>query len=118
MKGQVDHFVPVAVLKASSRDSEAYEWNNFRYGDGTINGRKWKHLVLDPFEVKPEWYTIKQLGLRDDEVVLRYRREWFSLYQRENLDIDGLREVAPLIADAVVLDLNAGKDWRQNGGAT
>jgi hypothetical protein len=143
MKGHVDHFVPVAVLKESRRDTEAYEWSNFRYGDGTINGRKWKHLVLDPFVVKPGWFriilpslqlemtdaipqnhralaefTITQLGLRDDEVVIRYRQEWFSMYQRRRLDIEGLREVAPLIADAVQFDLDSGKDWRQASGVT
>ena len=143
MKGHVDHFVQVALLKKSGRDAEAYEWSNFRYGDGTINGRKWKHLVLDPFVVQPGWFriilpslqlemtdaipqpqrtlaefTIKQLGLRDDEVVIRYRREWFSMYQRGNLDIDGLTAVAPLIAEAVQLDLDAGTDWRINGGVT
>lgn len=141
LRGQVDHFVPVAILKAEGRHELAYEWSNFRYGDGTLNGRKWKHRILDPFQVKDDWFeillpslqlvltdrvpakkrglaefTIQQLGLRDDEVVVRYRREWFALYQRGDLTLEGLREVAPLIARAVEQDLVKGTDWR-NGSA-
>lgn len=143
MKGQVDHFRPVAVLKDEGRDELAYEWNNFRYGEGVINGRKWKHIVLDPYEVQDGWFeillpslqlqgtdsipqqhrelaafTLKHLGLRDSEVVVRYRREWFDLYQNGKLTLDGLTAVAPLIAKAVQRDLDAGKDWRVDGVAT
>lgn len=106
MKGQVDHFRPVAILKEEGQDGLAYEWSNFRYGEAVLNGRKWKHLVLDPFDVQEGWFavqlpdlqlrptskvpqeyrelaltTIHQLGLRDSEVVVRYRREWFRMYQ-------------------------------------
>src|SRR5262249_50095650 len=55
LKAEVDHFIPVALLKERGQDEHAYEWGNFRYGDKTLNGRKWKHLVLDPFKVKDEW---------------------------------------------------------------
>jgi hypothetical protein len=50
MKSQVDHFISVAVLKATNQDALAYEWKNFRYGEGVINQRKSKHRVLDPFK--------------------------------------------------------------------
>ena len=143
MKGQVDHFRPVAVLKEEGSHELAYEWNNFRYGEGVLNGKKWKHIVLDPFEVQDgwfevtlpdlqlrvtdaiprqhrelEWFTIRQLGLRDSEVVVRYRREWFKMYQQGKLNLGGLREVAPLIDAAVQRDLDAGTDWRNQGGVS
>jgi hypothetical protein len=141
MKGQVDHFRPVAVLKKEGNDELAYEWSNFRYGEGVLNGKKWKHVVLDPFVVQDGWFeiqlpslqlrmtdaipqqhrdlaafTIKRLGLRDSEVVVRYRQEWFRMYRDGKLTLDGLRDVAPLIAQAVQKDLDAGNDWRNQGG--
>jgi hypothetical protein len=137
MRGQVDHFVPVAMFKADSDHHLAYEWSNFRYGEGTLNQRKATWRVLDPFEVEDDWFrillpslqlvltdkvpddiralaefTLDKLGLRDHEVVVRYRREWFRMYQESRLNLDGLREVAPLMARAVEHDLEKGKDWR------
>jgi hypothetical protein len=138
MKADMDHFIPVSHLKKKGKHELAYEWNNFRYGEGVLNQRKSDHLLLDPFEVKDNWFqiilpstqllltdkipktkrrkaelTLEKLGLQDDEVVLRYRQQWFGMYRRRKLDLDGLREVAPLIARAVELDLSRGKDWRQ-----
>jgi hypothetical protein len=138
MKGQVDHFRPVAVLKAEGKDELAYEWSNLRYGEGLLNGKKWKHIVLDPFDVRDVWFeiqlpdlqlretsaipqqyrelasfTLQKLGLRNGEVVVRYRREWFEMYRDRKLTLNGLREVAPLIAAAVERDLHAGTDWRR-----
>jgi hypothetical protein len=137
MRGQVDHFIPVAVFKAEANHHLAYEWSNFRYGEGTLNQRKAAARVLDPYEVEDCWFqvllpsmqlvltdrvpddvrpladfTLKKLGLRDHEVVVRYRREWFRMYQEARLSLDGLREVAPLVARAVEHDLARGKDWR------
>lgn len=137
MKGDVDHFVPIALLKERGQLNRAYEWDNFRYGEGVLNRKKWKHEVLDPFLIEEGWFevhlpslqlrrtsrvpqhlrqladfTLRQLGLRDGEVVVRYRREWFRMYQAGKLSLDGLKEVAPLIAEAVSRDLEAGKDWR------
>ena len=57
--------------------------------------------------------TLKKLGLGDDEVVVRYRKEWFDMYRDGKLQLDGLRDVAPLIADAVERDLANDKDWRR-----
>ena len=31
MKSQVDHFIPVALLKVQGKDTLAYEWSNYRY---------------------------------------------------------------------------------------
>lgn len=137
MKGQIDHFIPVAILKAQGRDHLVYEWSNFRYGERVVNQRKSNHLVLDPFKVKDDWFeillpslqlvltqkvpktkrklaefTIEKLGLQDSEMVVRYRQVWFQLYQNRKLTSEGLKEVAPGIARAVERDLAAGKDWR------
>ena len=95
MNGQVDHFRPWAVLKAEGNEKLAYEWSNFRYAEGLLNQKKWKHVILDPFDVQNEWFeiqlpdlqllmtdriperlrdlaefTLMKLGLRDSEVVL------------------------------------------------
>jgi hypothetical protein len=137
IKGQIDHFIPVATLRAQGKDHLAYEWSNFRYVEGSVNQRKSTYRVLDPFRVKDDWFeidlpslqlvltqkvpktqrklaefTIEKLGLRDGEEVLRYRRMWFQLYQTRELKIEGLMKVAPGIARAVERDLAAGKDWR------
>jgi hypothetical protein len=143
MKCEVDHFRPVAVLKEEGADKLAYEWKNFRYGEGLMNRKKWKHLILDPFDVQDGWFeielpglqllatdaipqqyrdlasfTLRKLGLRDGEVVVRYRREWFQMYQRGKIPLEGLKEIAPLITAAIERDLQAGKDWRIQGGGT
>ncbi len=137
MKSQVDHFIPVAMLKKQKKHVQAYEWTNFRYGEGVLNQRKSNHLVLDPFKVKDNWFeiqlpslqlvlthsvpiaqrplaefTIDRLGLAHSEVVVRYRRKWFEMYCDRKLTLDGLKDVAPLIASAVERDLVNGTDWR------
>lgn len=137
MRGQVDHFIPVSVFKAEANHHLAYEWSNFRYGEGALNQRKASARVLDPYEVEDDWFelllpslqlvltdkvpgdvrtlaesTLERLGLRDHEVVVRYREEWFRLYRMRQLALEGLREVAPLVARAVERDLARGKDWR------
>ncbi|MEX2121599.1 MAG: hypothetical protein WD847_18575 [Pirellulales bacterium] len=141
MRGQIDHFRPIALLRSNDEASLAYEWSNLRYGEAVLNGKKWKHVVLDPFDVQEGWFeillpslqlhatdmvpvalrelaafTITKLGLRDGEVVIRYRREWFKMYQNRELSLSGLRNVAPQIADAVESDLRNGKDWRVTEG--
>ncbi len=137
MSGQVDHFIPVATLKRTGQDNLAYEWSNFRYIEPQINQKKHSAAVLDPFVVQEGWFeislpslqllltdkipgsyrelasfTLGRLGLRDHEVVIRYRQGWFNLYRQNQLTLDGLRQRAPLIADAVERDLQDGKDWR------
>lgn len=126
MKGEMDHFLPIAHLKKEKLDALAYEWSNFRYADGSLNGRKGDRPVLDPFLVEDDWFeillpslqlrrtervpethreiadrTLTMLGLRDGEVILRYRREWYEMYCTGKLSLDGLRRCAPLIARAV-----------------
>jgi hypothetical protein len=138
MKSQVDHFIPVAILKVRKHHRQAYEWKNFRYGEGVLNQKKSKYLVLDPFKVKDNWFevqlpslqlvltkavpktqqklaefTIKRLGLRDSEVIVRYRKMWFDMYRARKLMFKGLKDVAPLVAHAVERDLAKGIDWRK-----
>jgi hypothetical protein len=141
-RGQVDRFIPVARFKKSKQHALAYEWKNLRYIDGWINQKKLSGEVLDPFVVQKGWFeislpslqllptdkipaayrklalsTLQRLGLRDHEVVVRYREGWFSLYCQRQLTLSGLRQRAPLIADTIERDLKAGKDWRQDEGA-
>ena len=136
-KADVDHFIPFAVMKAQKQERLAYEWSNFRYGAGMMNQRKQNHRILDPFKVRDRWFeillpslqlvladtvprktrplaefTLERLGLVESEVVVRYRKEWFDLYRERKLTLDGLRNVAPLVARAVETDLKRGKDWR------
>lgn len=122
--GTVDHFVSLNEDK-----SRAYEWENYRYCSGWINSSKQSLKaaeLIDPFEVKDGWFEIilpslqlivsddipdkyrtraefvlKRLHLRDDERVIRQRREWYRMYQEQELNLDGLRKKAPLIARAV-----------------
>ena len=121
--GTVDHFKPV-----DADETLAYEWSNYRFVTGWINSSKSQCAkVLDPFQVQPGWFevllpslqlmavkanipmrlhglvddTIRRLHLRDDERILRQRRKWLSLYEAGKLNLDGLREMAPLIAAAV-----------------
>lgn len=122
--GTVDHFV------SCNEDKElAYEWSNYRYVEGWVNSSKSKKRsadILDPFDVGNRWFeillpsmqlvltnaipsafkekaekTLAQLPLRDDERILRTRREWYRMYQDGELTLDGLRKKAPLIAAAV-----------------
>lgn len=120
--GTVDHFIPFAGDK-----SQAYEWSNYRFASAWLNSSKQTEgAVLDPFEVEDGWFevllpslqlvvtdsvpeehrrraehTLERLHLRDDERVLRQRREWYRMYQDGRLTLDGLRTKAPLIARAV-----------------
>ncbi|MCY2965776.1 MAG: hypothetical protein NT069_19460 [Planctomycetota bacterium] len=137
MKAQVDHFVPIDRSKKQRNDRLAYEWSKYRYGEGVMNQKKSNCKVLDPFEVRDNWFelllpslqlvltarvpaakrklaefTLKRLGLRDGEVVVRCRREWFRLYQTRQLKLEVLKKMAPQIAAAVERDLATGIDWR------
>lgn len=122
--GTVEHFV-----SCDEDRTKAYAWSNYRYASGWINSSKNSLLsseIFDPFEVGDGWFEIllpslqlvatdrvpeglrerakfvlKRLHLRDDERVLRQRREWYRMYQDGELTLDGLRKKAPLIAAAV-----------------
>ncbi len=122
--GTVDHFV-----SWKEDNSLAYEWANFRYVEGWVNSSKNKKpssLLLDPFQVEEGWFeillpsmqlvatdqipaelkalaesTLENLPIRDDERMLRVRREWYRMYEEGELTLEGLRKKAPLIAAAV-----------------
>ncbi len=123
--GTVDHFISV-----SEDPSKAYEWSNYRYAASWINSSKASvphGRLLDPFEVEDGWFEILlpslqlvvnasavpeqlieraqfallRLHLRDDERVLRQRRQWYELYLSGDLTLSGLSKKAPLIARAV-----------------
>lgn len=123
--GTVDHFVSL-----HEDPSQAYEWSNYRFCEGSINSSKGKTraaLLLDPYEVQDGWfkihlpslqlqvsnqipdafreratYVLERLHLRDGESVLRQRQAWYDLYQSGDLSLNGLRKMAPLIAEAVM----------------
>lgn len=128
--GTIDHFLGI-----KNHRKLAYEWSNYRFASATMNSRKRAQddRVLDPEEVRAGWFeillpslqmrttdrvparlrskaahTLHRLGLADGERVIRWRRSWFELYQRGDLSIEGLRTVAPLIAEAVERDGNPG----------
>lgn len=121
--GTVDHY-----LSFKNHPKKAFDWSNYRFASGTLNSSKRNadDAVLDPFEVQGGWfeielpsmqmrvtdavpaafrakaaYTLKRLGLRDGERVIRWRRSWYALYEKGDLTLDGLRQMAPLIATAV-----------------
>lgn len=121
--GTVDHY-----LSCRQYRKLAYEWSNFRYASQWINASKQDAdgEILDPFEVEDDWfeiilpslqlvvtdrvpaehraraeYTLQRLHLRDDERVIRQRFAWYRMFQEGKINLDGLREVAPLIARAV-----------------
>ena len=122
--GTVDHY-----LSWRHHRQLAYEWSNYRYASAWINSSKGglDDQVLDPFEVGNDWFrlllpslqlvlneaaipaaqlerarfTLEKLHLRDDERVIRQRREWLRLYEAGELSLEGLRSKAPLIAQAV-----------------
>ncbi|MDP2197330.1 MAG: hypothetical protein Q8K01_01985 [Sulfurimicrobium sp.] len=120
--GTVDHFIPV-----DADETRAYDWDNYRFASAWINSSKQKAVtVLDPLLVQNGWFevllpslqlvvtdqvpnhlralaeeTLNRLHLRDDERVLRQRRRWYRLFREGKLDLNGLRENAPLIAAAI-----------------
>ncbi|MFE8603666.1 hypothetical protein [Archangium violaceum] len=130
--GTADHFVSIDEDRAL-----AYEWSNYRYASGWINSRKQavrSSEILDPFRVGEGWFelllpslqlrvsercpsrlrtlaenTLMVLGLRDDERVLRYRRQWLAEYESGDIDLDYLEKKAPLIAQAV-------RQWEEENG--
>ena len=130
--GTVDHFV-----SCNEDSSLAYEWDNYRYASAWINSSK-QNLkashILDPFDVQDGWFrlllpslqvvvdedavptellsrarfVLKRFHLRDDERVLRQRREWYRMYQDGELTLEGLRRKAPLIARAIAAQPGGG----------
>lgn len=121
--GTVDHF-----LSFKNHRAAAYEWRNYRFASATMNSckRNADAAVLDPEQVRAGWfeivlpslqlrltdsvpaalrekaaYTLSRLQLDGGERVVRWRQSWYQLYTAGKLDLEGLRDVAPLIAEAV-----------------
>ncbi|MBD2484300.1 hypothetical protein [Planktothrix sp. FACHB-1365] len=121
--GTVDHY-----LCCDNYPDLAYEWSNYRYASGWINSsnQTLDDQVLDPFQVRDDWFeiilpslqlvltnqvppeeleraafTLERLHLRDDERVIRQRREWYRCYLAGEITLEGLEKKAPLIARAV-----------------
>jgi hypothetical protein len=132
--GHVEHFVSWDECKHDEPEL-AYEWSNYRYVLPRLNSRKQKlRGLLDPFEVREGWFrvelpslllvctdsipepiraraqrTIDALGLvgRSDDRARRLRGRWLQRYRTNSLSLAGLREVAPLVGDAVERLLSA-----------
>lgn len=121
--------IPASGSGNSSRITDnLYFYSIFQSVTGWINSsnRTANDAVLDPCQVEDGWfeillpslqlvltdavpdheknraeYTLNRLHLRDDERVIRQRREWYRMYQDGELTIDGLERKAPLIARAI-----------------
>lgn len=120
--GTVDHY-----LSWKNRPDLAYEWSNFRFVSYILNSSKKTAdaTVLDPYLVKSGWFeiilpslqmrltskvpaafkaiaefTLKRLKLGDGEKIIRWRRHYYARYEAGQLELDGLRVFAPLVADA------------------
>lgn len=121
--GTVDHY-----KSYKNHRHLAYDWANYRFASGTLNSSKKNadDTVLDPYEVQSGWfeillpslqmrvteavpaamrtkaeYTLTRLKLRDGERIIRWRQSWYDMYKGGDLTLDGLRRVAPLIAEAI-----------------
>ena len=121
--GTVDHY-----LSWNRRPDLAYEWSNYRFVSYILNASKrtTDDMILDPFLVRSNWFeillpslqmrvtdkvpsehraiaefTLKRLKLGNGEKIIRWRRHYYARYQAGQLDLDGLRAFAPLVADAV-----------------
>lgn len=121
--GTVDHY-----LSWKNHRDLAYEWTNFRFVSNVLNASKRTadDAVLDPYVVQRGWFeiilpslqmrvtdkvpaahkaaaafTLKRLKLGDGEKIIRWRRHYYARFQAGQLDLDGLRVFAPLVADAV-----------------
>ncbi len=121
LAGTVDHH-----LSYKTHPELSYAWTNYRYVAAWINSAKKKARVFDPYEVGEGWFevilpslqlvatgkvppehralveeTLRVLPIAHDERILKQRRRWLRMYEQGKLRLDGLREVAPLVAAAV-----------------
>jgi hypothetical protein len=121
--GTVDHY-----LSWKNHPAQAYDWTNFRFVSSVLNSSKRNadDAVLDPYVVRNGWFeiilpslqmrvtdrcpaahreaavfTLKRLKLGNGEKIVRWRRHFYARFQAGQLTLDGLRGVAPLVADAV-----------------
>ena len=125
--GEVDHYLSMDHPLRPENRKLAYEWSNYRFASRLMNNKKRNEddQVLDPLVVQEGWFavslpglqlcvteccpaefrkralfTIKRLGLEQDERVLRQRRHWLAEYEETN-DLSILEHNAPLLAAAV-----------------
>lgn len=115
----VEHFIPKSRVPRL-----AYEWDNYRFVCGRLNGRKGDFVdVIDPFVVRKSWFymdfpslllkpnpslsagikakvvgTISRLKLNDDDTLIKERNAWLRLYCIHGLTFRALKENAPFIA--------------------
>jgi len=121
-EGEVDHF-----LSKRNRPDLTYEWSNYRYIVGSVNGSKGNHddKVLDPFEIQDGWFevilpsmqliatdqlpaalkdkarfTLEKLRLREGTKVVRSRQGWYESF-KNGMPMSELEKFAPLVAKAV-----------------
>lgn len=105
--------VRVVQLSVCLVGAECNEENGRRHGARSYSVRaSWFEILLPSLQMRTTVrvppalrakaeYTLKRLKLRDGERIVRWRQKWYERYQRGLLTLDGLRDVAPLIADAV-----------------
>lgn len=114
----IDHFIP-----KSQQPDLAYEWKNFRYVSARFNSRKGTKLILDPFELQPDWFiidfksflihpnpgiasdqqaqvheTIQCLKLNSDDDLVAERQAWFLDYYSGGIPFEHLKKHAPFLA--------------------
>lgn len=114
----IDHFIP-----KSQNPALAYNWNNFRDIAARFNSRKGTRIILDPFQLLPEWFvvdfasffirahpdllpeqkaavnqTIRVLHLNADDDLVFERQSWIASYQQGDISFAHLQRHAPFLA--------------------
>lgn len=133
--GTTDHYLSKNV---DGNRHLVYEWSNYRYACRRVNGAKGNYddKILDPFEVKDDgWFevllpslqlvrtdrvpaelqakvdfTLQQLRLVNHRKIINRRKKFLRLYNEGKLTLNGLRELAPLVAAAVERQVNQPAD--------
>jgi hypothetical protein len=120
-----DHY-----LSCDNHRSRAYQWDNYRYVCNSVNSSKKRRdtEVLDPFEIEHNWFAVLipsfQLVVTDhvpteqkqraeltvtvlnlSKGFAAYRRQFYKDFLNGNASVKTLQAYAPLIADAVVGEL-------------
>ena len=123
LNGTVDHY-----LSQDNHRQLAFEWTNFRYVAGWLNSSKQAldQQVLDPFQVKDEWFeivlpslvmqmtpcipnrvrpvaefTLTRLHLADGDRIYEQRRIYYDNFLAKNRPVAWLDDFAPILATAV-----------------
>lgn len=123
LNGTVDHY-----LSRENHRQLAFEWSNFRYVSGWLNSSKQAidQQVLDPFQVRDEWFeillpslvmrltpcvppsirpaaefTLRRLHLADGDRIYEQRRIYYDYFRTENKPVEWLEPFAPILATAV-----------------